>query len=338
MVERRPIDATALAAHHTHLLARVGKFDLAIPIAAIISFHEAPAVFAVPCAQPGIAGAVQFQGLAVPVFDLRRSLRLEPKAVEYSDRLILLDVGVRIMAVIVDEVREFVELTAIMDEGLDTLFGDSPVNAKVVAGIACAPNLCAIVDPVGMLQPDIWDAQTVDTVFGQGISELDPLWTRTKTLAEIPQAPHALGVEAAIFQIAGQRFGVMLGSIVEFFTQAVHAPIPIRSSIAVSLLNRRGEGVMLFDPRPILGLTPSSLPERVDGLILAGERAHMAIPVDKMEGLGMLPRSDSAISPGRFCLSVHPSEQGAVLLLDIPAFLHHAQSAFTARPAASAVA
>jgi hypothetical protein len=95
---------------------------------------------------------------------------------------------------------------------------------------------------------------------------------------------------------------------------------------------------MLFDPRPILGLTPAQLPARVDGLILAGERSRMAIPVDKMEGLGMLPHSDSSIPLGKFCLSVHPSEQGAVLLLDVPAFLHHAQSAFAGRPAAGAVA
>ncbi len=338
MLERSFTNATALAAHHTHLLARVDRFDLAIPISSIISFHEAPAIFAVPCAQPGIAGAIQFQGLAVPVFDLRRSLRLEPKPVAYSDRLILLDVGVRIMAVVVDEVREFVELTRVLDEGLDTLFGDSPINAKVITGIACAPDLCAIIDPLGTLQPDIWDAQTVDTVYQQSLSELDPLWSRTKMLAEIPHPAHALGLEAAIFQISGQRFGVALDSITEFFTQVTHAPIPIRSSIAVSLLNRRGEGVMLFDPRPVLGLTPAQLPARVDGLILAGERSRMAIPVDKMEGLGMLPHSDSSIPLGKFCLSVHPSAQGAVLLLDVPAFLHHAQSAFAGRPAAGAVA
>ncbi len=322
-------------AGHTHLLARVDRYDIAIPVNSIISIHEAPALFPVPCAQPGIAGAIKFQGIAVPVFDLRRSLRVEPRPVAYRDRLVLMDVGVRLMAVIVDEVKEFVALQRVTEEGLDALFGESPVNAKIITGIACAPELCAVIDPAGLLQPDVWDAETIDDVYGQELVESDPLRNRTAALAEIPKAPQAVGLEAALFQIAGQRFGVPLGTIVEFFTDASHAPIPVRSNIAVSLLNRRGEGIMLFDPRPILGLAPARLPERADGIILAGERALMAMPVDKLEGLGLLPRSDSSLVPGRFCISVHPSAQGAVLLLDVPAFLHHAQSAFSSRPAAT---
>jgi len=322
-------------AGHSHLLARVDRYDIAIPVHAIISIHEAPALFPVPCAQPGIAGAIKFQGMAVPVFDMRRSLRVGPRPVAYSDRLVLMDVGVRLMAVIVDEVKEFVTLQRVTDESLDTLFGDNPVNAKIISGIACAPELCAIIDPAGLLQPDIWDAQTIQDVYEQDLGPADELLGRTAALAEIPRAPQVVGFEAALFQIAGQRFGVPLGTIVEFFTGASHAPIPLRSGIAVSLINRRGEGVMLFDPRPILGLAPAQMPARVDGIILAGERALMAMPVDKLEGLGLLPRSDSSIVPGRFCISVHPSAQGAVLLLDVPAFLHHAQSAFSSRPAAT---
>ncbi|MDQ6766380.1 MAG: chemotaxis protein CheW [Candidatus Eremiobacteraeota bacterium] len=324
---------------HTHLLARVGRYDLAIPIDAIISIHEAPAIFPMPCAQPGIAGAIQFQGSAVPVFDLRRSLRLEPRPVAYSDRLILLDIKVRLMALIVDEVKQFVSLQRITEEGLDALFGDSPVNVKIVAGIACAPELCAIIDPAGLLQPDTFDLETIQSVYDQVLEPSDPLFARTAALAEIPQAPQATGIEAALFQLAGQRFGVPLGTIVEFFTNASHALIPVRSNIAVSLLNRRGEGVMLFDPRPILGLPPAPMPARIDGIILASDRALMAFGVDKLEGLGVLPHAASSVVPGRFCTSVHASDQGAVLLLDVPAFLHQAQSAFSSRPPApSAVA
>jgi chemotaxis signal transduction protein len=324
---------------HTHLLARIDRYDLAIPISSIISIHEAPAIFPVPCAQPGIAGGIQFQGMAVPVFDLRRSLRLEPRPIAYSDRLVLVDVDVRIMALIVDEVKEFVSLERVTSEGLHSLFGDSPVNAKIISGIACAPQLCAVIDPAGLLLPDVWDGEQIQDVYQGLLEPSDPLFTRTVAIAEIPRAPQALGIEAALFQIAGQRFGVHLSSIDEFFTNISHAPIPVRSSVAVSLLNRRGEGIMLVDPRPILGFPATPLPARVDGIVLVGDRIRVAIAVDKLEGLGMLPHSDSTLSPGRFCISVHPSEQGAVLLLDVPAFLHHAQSAFSSRPPApSAVA
>jgi chemotaxis signal transduction protein len=328
-----------LGAGHTHLLARVDRYDLAIPIASIVSIHEAPAVFPLPCAQLGIAGGIQFQGMAVPVFDLRRSLRLEPRPIEYSDRLVLIEVDVRIIALIVDEVKEFVSLERVTSEGLHSLFGESPVNAKIIAGIACAPELCAIINPAGLLQPDVWDAETIQDIYQRELEASDPLFTRTAALAEIPRAPQALGIEAALFQIAGQRFGVHLSSIDEFFNNISHAPIPVRSNVAVSLLNRRGEGIMLVDPRAILGFPPSPMAARVDGIVLAGDGVRLAIPVDKLEGLGMLPHSDSTLAPGHFCISVHPSAQGAVLLLDVPALLHHAQSAFSSRPPApSAVA
>lgn len=333
------LGAQASSMTHTHLLARVGPYNLAIPILTVISVHEAPLVFPVPCAQPGIAGAIRFAGIALPVFDMRRSLRLEPRAIAETDRLVIVDVGVRVMALIVDEVLEFVTIERFIEEGLDTLFGDAPVNANIIAGIACAPTLCAVIEPSGILAPDLWGARTVQSVYADEVDKSNPLWARTAALGEIANVPTGMGLEAAICQIAGQRFAIALPDIVEFFTAASHVPIPVRSNIAVSLLNRRGEATMLFDPRPILGLPPAPLPPSVDGMVLSGDRYVMALPVDKLEGLGVLPYTDSNIKPGRFCLSVHPSEQGAVLLLDVPAFLHHAQSAFGNRPqAADAVA
>lgn len=323
---------------HTHLLARVGRYEIAIPIGIVISIHEAPFVFPVPCAQPGIAGAVQFQGLAVPVFDVRRALRLEPRGVIESDRLILLDSGVRIMALIVDHVHEFVAIENVSEAGLDALFGDTPLNAKLVSGIACAPQLCAVIDPAALVQPDVWDAGTVHDVYDEQIDRSSPLWARSLALAEVPKAPALVGIEAALFTISGQRFGVPLATVVEFFTSSSHAPIPVSSNIAVSLVNRRGEAVMLFDPRPILGLSCGPLPARVDGLALSGDHCVMAIPVDKLEGLDVLTSADRSHKPGRFCLSVHSTPHGAVLLLDVPSFLHHAQSAFNRAPATGAVA
>lgn len=330
---------TVAAPQHTHLLARVGGYTVAIPIGVVISIHEAPLVFPVPCAQPGIAGAIRFAGIAIPVFDLRRSLRLDLKEIETSDRLVLIDAGVRIMAIVVDEVLEFVSIDRVTDEGLHALFGETPVNANIIAGIACAPDLCAVIDPAGVLAPDVWDAETVQRVYEDVTDPDHPLLARTTALAEVPKAATAVGIEVAVFSIAGQRFGAPLPAVVEFFNQSSHAPIPVRTNIAVSLLNRRGEPVMLFDPRPILGLTPAPLPPLVDGLVLSGERSAMAIPVDRLEGLELLDRTDGGLRPGRFCLSVHPSAAGAILLIDVPAFLHHAQSAFGNRaPAADAVA
>jgi purine-binding chemotaxis protein CheW len=334
------VDAPALTARrNSHLLTRVGPYKIAIPIETVISIHEAPLVFPVPCAQPGIAGAVRFAGIAVPVFDIRRSLRLEPREVAESDRLVLVDVKVRVMALIVDEVLEFVSIERLADEPAASLFADSPINTKVIAGIACAPDLCAVIDPAGILLPDLWDAPAIESAYEESINESHPLWARTAALAELPKMPGAIGVEAAIFRIGAQRFAVMLPSVVEFFTQTAHAAIPVRSNILVSLVNRRGQAIVLFDPRPLLGLAPAALPPVVDGIVLSGDHHLMALPVDRLEGLDVLSSSDNSQRPGRFCLSVHPSTDGAILLLDVPALLHHAQSAFISRqPATGAVA
>lgn len=317
---------------HTHLLARVDRFTLAIPIGCVMSIHEAPLVFPAPCAQPGILGAVRFQGVAIPVFDLRRSLRLPERALALSDRLVLVDAGVRIMGLLVDEVLDFASLFVSAETNSDDLFGDTPVNAKIIAGVACAPELCAILDPSGLVQPDVWDSTTVQTVYEEPTDYGDPFWQRTAALAEVPKPAHAAGIDAALIRIAGQRYGVALPHIVEFFSNAPHAPIPIRATMALSLINRRGEAIMLFDPRPLLGAPPAPLPDRVEGLVLSGEHCKMAMPVDALEGLGVLPKFEASIRPGRFCLSVHPSDRGAVILLDVAALLHSAQSAFAPRP------
>ena len=58
-------DERADSLEHTtksHLLTRVDSFDLAFPVEHIISVHEAPMVFPVPAAQPGVLGAVKVRG------------------------------------------------------------------------------------------------------------------------------------------------------------------------------------------------------------------------------------------------------------------------------------
>lgn len=320
---------------HSHVVARVGPYQLAVPINTVMSIHEAPAIFAVPCAQAGIIGAIRFQGMAVPVFDVRRSLRLPAKEQDLNDRLILVDAGSRLMAIIVDEVLEFAALDGAMNEEVDALFGESPVNESIIAGIASTPTLCAVLNPAGLLQPDVLDEDTAQPVFDQPLDEAHPMWARTMALAEIPKRTSVAGIEAALFRIGAQRFGVPLPTILEFFNDTVHSPIPFRSNLQASLVNRRGEAVMLFDPRTLLGLPPITLPPRVDGLVLSGDRCKLAIAVDALEGLELLAHSEASIKPGRFCLSAHHSERGTILLLDVSALLQAAQSALVPKSSAS---
>src|SRR5450755_64327 len=93
----------------SHLLTRVAQFDLAFPIEAVLSVHAAPIVTAIPSARTGILGGVRIHGEPVPVADIRRCLRLSPRSVSLTDRLVLLRVDGRTMAVVVDEVKHLID-------------------------------------------------------------------------------------------------------------------------------------------------------------------------------------------------------------------------------------
>src|SRR5215472_15721557 len=107
----------------SHLLARVDTFDLAFPVDCIVSVHEAPIIVATPGSQPGILGAVTVRGQAIPVADVRRSLRLAPKPVAHDDRLIVVrSDNNRHIAVVVDAVLTLVDVPLGVLEGPDPLF------------------------------------------------------------------------------------------------------------------------------------------------------------------------------------------------------------------------
>ena len=312
---RAPIGA------QSHLLTRVEKFDLAFPVERIVSVHEAPLVFPVPGSQQGILGAVKLRGRALAVADLRRSLRIAPKPVESSDRLIVLrSANDRHVGVLVDDVLTLVDIPSGVLEGPDPLFGDAQINGHVITGIAAAPELCAVIDPDGLVLQDIWDEAVEEDILEAEVTPDHPLAARTHALAETIEADDRTGTDAAIFSLCGQRYAVPIGSVVEFFSDARYSPLPVSSPVAPALINRRGEALPLYDVRPLLGLTGQTLPESIDGVVLGGSGYRIAIAVDAFEGLEVLPpAASSAARPGRFCISIHASERGAIQLLDVAA-------------------
>jgi len=304
----------------SHLLTRVDRFDLAFPVERIISVHEAPLVFAVPGAQPGILGAVKVHGKAIPVADLRRTLRLSPKPVEHDDRLIIVRSGDRHVGAIVDEVLTLVDVPPDALQGPDPLFGDVQINSQVITGIAAAPELCAVVDPDGLILPDPWDDDTERTILDAEFAPDHPLAARTSALAQTLVDTERVGTDAAVFILAGQRYAVPIASVIEFFSDAGYSPLPIPSSVAPALINRRGEALPLYDVRSLLGLAGPPLAQSVDGVVLGGNGYRIAIAVDSFEGLEILPVAAAASArPGRYCTSVHASARGAIQLLDVAA-------------------
>lgn len=306
----------------SHLLARIDRFDLAFPVERIVSVHEAPLVFTVPGKQPGILGAVKVRGAAIPVADIRRSLRIASKQTEHDDRLIIIrSAGDRQVGVIVDRVLTLVDVPAGVLQGPDPLFGDAQINGNIITGIAAAPELCAVVDPDGLIIPDSWDDDADSAaILDAEIAPDHPLAHRTHALAETVVATEKVGTDAAVFTLCGQRYAVPIGSVVEFFSDATYSQLPFSSTSSAALVNRRGEALPLYDVRPLLGLSGDALSSTIDGVVLGGNGYRVAIAVDAFEGLEVLPAAAaSSTRPGRYCISIHASERGAIQLLDVAA-------------------
>jgi purine-binding chemotaxis protein CheW len=323
VLEQIPAAGTAATSSPTrsHLLTRVDRYDLAFPIEDVISVHAAPIVTAIPSARTGILGGVRIHGEPVPVADIRRCLRLQRRGVLLSDRLVLLRVEGRSMAVIVDEVKNLIDVPTNALGGPDALFEDTPVNPRVIAGIAATPDLCAIVDVKGFAVADPWDDDDAFRSLEVDLDEEAPLAERTAALAAPPELQAATGIEAAVFLLDGQRYAVPIGSILEFFRDLPHAPLIVRSG-AASLVNRRGDAIALYDMRPLLGLRAATLPAAVNGIVLTLAGVRLAMAVDELAGLETLSRTSKAPSqPGRFTLSVHTGPNGTVQLIDVAALL-----------------
>jgi chemotaxis signal transduction protein len=307
----------------SHLLARVGTFDLAFPIDVLISIHEAPIVTQIPSARPGILGGVLVRGEAIPIADIRRCLRIAPRAISGSDRLLLLHAGSRTVGVIVDEVRHLIDVATDALDGTDSLFDDTPINTNVIAGITASPELCAVVDVDGLMLPDPWNDEDALRLLAIDPDDELPLAERTAALAAVPVEAAAAGTEAAVFTLGGQYYAVTVSAVIEFFRDLAHAPVIAHGGrIGVSLVNRRGDALALYDIKPLLGLAPAPLPARVSGIVLTHAGVRIAIAVDGLVGLESLASSaDMSYQPGRFTFSVHASAYGSVQLLDVAALL-----------------
>ncbi len=307
----------------TYLMTRIDRFNVAFPVAYITSAHEAPIVYPLPLAQAGILGAVNVHGTAVPISDLRRSLRLNARAVDLKSRLLIIDDGGSPVGVVVDEVCSLFELDGSQMSDLAAFFGAETINERVIAGIACAPQPCALIDISGLMVPDHWDEASAPTGTKAEVDAHPDLAVRSAELAAPIQAASEAEIEVAAFLIAGQRYGVALKHIVEFFTQSAHVPLSFGFAARASLVNRRGEALALFNLRPTLGLEMTTLPELVDGLVLEANGLKIAIAVDSLDGLRTLATGAPAEvnRPGDYGLSLHFADGGTIVLLDVVAMM-----------------
>jgi len=93
-----------------HVTFRVGTAEYVVPAALVLHLESFEAATHVPGAPPYVAGLVQVRGRVVPVIDLRKRFGLPPTDHELAHRLVVVQLGARIVGLAVDSAREVIQL------------------------------------------------------------------------------------------------------------------------------------------------------------------------------------------------------------------------------------
>ena len=142
-------EASAATARELQLLCvDVAGNRCALPVDAVVEIH--PAVQLVPLldAPEVVVGMVNRRGRALPVLDLRRRLGLPPRPLQAADRLVVLRLPDRDVAMVVDAAVDVVTVEA---ETIDTAVARS-TEAVRTQGVAVLPDgLLVVLDVAAFL-------------------------------------------------------------------------------------------------------------------------------------------------------------------------------------------
>jgi purine-binding chemotaxis protein CheW len=90
----------------------LGREDYAVTVSSVQEIIRLPAITPVPSAPSHIEGVINLRGRILPIMDLGRRLGLEVRPRTKASRVIVASAGGRLVGLLVDAVREVIELTA----------------------------------------------------------------------------------------------------------------------------------------------------------------------------------------------------------------------------------
>lgn len=123
------------------LTVEVAGTRAALPLELVLEIHAAVAITPLPDAPEVVLGLVDRRGRTLPVMDLRRRLGLPPRPVRLDDRLVVLQLPEREVAVLVDAALDVVEVpTSAVDEAV--VRGTRAVRSQ---GVAVLPDGLVVV-------------------------------------------------------------------------------------------------------------------------------------------------------------------------------------------------
>jgi purine-binding chemotaxis protein CheW len=92
------------------VMFRVGNADYVIPASAVLELESFTGATDVPGAPPYLRGLLNVRGRVVPVIDLRARFGLAPAEATIDTRVVVGQVGTRVVGLVVDAAREVVTL------------------------------------------------------------------------------------------------------------------------------------------------------------------------------------------------------------------------------------
>jgi purine-binding chemotaxis protein CheW len=116
------------------VIFRLEAGQYALPLEQVVEVLRMVAIRPAPEGPAWLAGVINLRGRVLPIMDLRARLGLPPRAARLETRIIVADVGQRLVGLLVDEVLEVLTQPAAAIELPEALPGAARPMAAVQAG------------------------------------------------------------------------------------------------------------------------------------------------------------------------------------------------------------
>lgn len=128
-----------------HVAFRIDRAEYVVPAADVLHLESFAQATPIPGAAAYLAGLVQVRGRVVPVVDVRARFGLPPLPPALDRRIVVVRVGARVVALLVDSAREVVRLDPAAFAPPPELV-DDPATGFVKAVASVAHRLFLLVD------------------------------------------------------------------------------------------------------------------------------------------------------------------------------------------------
>lgn len=137
-----------------HVTFRVGSAEYVVPAAQVLHLESFETATHVPGAPPYVAGLVQVRGRVVPVVDLRKRFGLPATEHELAHRIVVVQLGSRVAALLVDAAREVIQLDEASFQDVPELVKQQS-NGFVAGIVTVAGRLFLIADVPRLIGEEI---------------------------------------------------------------------------------------------------------------------------------------------------------------------------------------